>query len=715
MQKTTNDNRIIETDKFPFEFISLLAERESWRKEIHRPIYHIHKWWATRLGSVFRSILLGCILKPEEDLTKLFYKNHSFSGVSVFDPFMGSGTTVGEAHKLGFTALGRDINPVAVESVKVSLGPLNQGSLQNALIELSRGVGKKISKLYYSKDSRDNDCDVLYYFWVMQIICPKCHQSVDLFPSWVIAGNAYPKRNPEVQILCPSCREIFRGIHGQKTANCKSCGKHFVPEVGTVIGPKATCSGCGKTFAVVKAISEVGKKPKFHLYGKLVLTKDGEKEYLKATVEDDIEYKRCSKLLKSEIEKKEISLPILKLEDGYNTRQAINYGFYEWKDFFNDRQLLALGWLQSAIKNLRDKSTRNTFLVLFSGLLEFNNMFVSYKGEGTGAVRHMFSHHILKPERMPIEANIWGTPKSSGSFSNLVRGRLLRAIRYRLKPTEVNGLKTEKGLVCSLPFSGKIESEWPFKGGFVNRGIYISQGDSSVSGLPDRSIDLVITDPPFFDNVHYSELADFFYAWQQTQSNGSFPGTTRNPAEVQDSDPEGFSKKLSGVLRECNRILKDDGLLIFTYHHSRDDGWKALANAIFNSGFVVINSHPVKSEMSVATPKAQAKEPIQLDTIIICRKLDRYKTYDLPNKKNALEIAVKKIKRLQSVGFSLSHNDRKIVYFGQLLTTLLMSDEIESVIELIQDELKGSTTKSVSFPQDSANSLTTTGIHLVEV
>ena len=51
--------RLIETDAFPFEFLSQLAERESWRKEVHRPIYHVHKWWAKRLGSVFRGILLG--------------------------------------------------------------------------------------------------------------------------------------------------------------------------------------------------------------------------------------------------------------------------------------------------------------------------------------------------------------------------------------------------------------------------------------------------------------------------------------------------------------------------------------------------------------------------------------------------------------------------------------------------------------------------------
>src|SRR5205814_7995847 len=83
---------LIESDSFPFEFISQLAEMESWRKEIHRPIYHIHKWWAKRLGSVFRGILLGSALPDCENLVEAFYRQHDFAALTVFDPFMGSGT-----------------------------------------------------------------------------------------------------------------------------------------------------------------------------------------------------------------------------------------------------------------------------------------------------------------------------------------------------------------------------------------------------------------------------------------------------------------------------------------------------------------------------------------------------------------------------------------------------------------------------------------------
>src|SRR5712672_2493696 len=105
---------------------------------------------------------------------------------------------------------------------------------------------------------------------------------------------------------------------------------------------------------------------------------------------------------------------------------------------FNARQLLCLSILADRIRTISDLAIRDLFVCLFSGTLEFNNMFASYKGEGTGAVRHMFAHHILKPERMPLEANIWGTPKSSGSFSTLFHGRLRRALDYAAEPFELS-------------------------------------------------------------------------------------------------------------------------------------------------------------------------------------------------------------------------------------------------------------------------------------
>ncbi|MBF0345464.1 MAG: DUF1156 domain-containing protein, partial [Nitrospirae bacterium] len=71
-------NYLIETDSFPIEFISNIAKRESWRKELYRPIYHIHKWWAKRLGSVFRGIILGSLLHENDNLEKAYYQKNVY-------------------------------------------------------------------------------------------------------------------------------------------------------------------------------------------------------------------------------------------------------------------------------------------------------------------------------------------------------------------------------------------------------------------------------------------------------------------------------------------------------------------------------------------------------------------------------------------------------------------------------------------------------------
>jgi adenine-specific DNA methylase len=184
-------------------------------------------------------------------------------------------------------------------------------------------------------------------------------------------------------------------------------------------------------------------------------------------------------------------------------------------------------------------------------------------------------------------------------------------------------------------------------------------------------------------------LADFFYAWQHLVPRGFInkKGTTRSTNEVQDSDPVDFAKKLQTVFQECNRVLKDDGLLVFTYHHSRGEGWRSVANAILNAGFSVVNAHPVKSEMSVATPKSQANEPIQLDIVIVCRKSEIQTKKQ--SSKMALDKAREKISRLESSGFSLSKNDKKIIMFGQLLASLQTTKDVVLLPDFVEQEITG--------------------------
>jgi putative DNA methylase len=665
--------RLIESQEFPFEFISAVAERESWRKEIYRPIYHIHKWWAKRLGSVFRGILLGALLQDSTHFERAFYSLHNFPDTIVFDPFMGSGTTIGEAHKLGMTALGRDINPVACESVRVALTPLNRQRLNAAFHHISTSSGPQIRELYKTKDKNGVPCEVLYYFWVKQTKCPNCNQNVDLFSSYIFAKNAYPKKKPEVQVLCPTCGNIFQALYHQTQVTCTHCHTHFNPQRGQAKGSKASCSACGHIFPIVESMQAAPHPPTHRLYAKLVLYSQGTKKYLPATEDDYAAYAACKQQLKTEETQGAIRLPHTTLFDGYNTRQAMKYNYHSWQDFFNARQLLALGWLHKSIMELPKSAERDALFSLFSGTLEFNNLFASYKGEGTGAVRHMFSHHTLKPERMPIEANVWGTSKSSGSFSGLFRSRLLHALDYREAPFEVGLNQQNKIFGVSKPIGTQPLAKW----GRLKPGtIALSCGDSANSHLPDNSIDLIVTDPPFFDNVHYSELADFFYAWQMLHPHGFITenqSTTRQDCEVQDTDSTQFAYKLQLVFEECRRVLKENGLLIFTYHHSHPDGWLALANAIYGAQFTVIQAHPVRAELAAATPKSQSKKPILIDAILVCRKQEndtRRQQSPAQALNTAISAAANQFKRLVSTGYKPTEGDKFVIGAAQFFVAL---------------------------------------------
>jgi len=395
--------------------------------------------------------------------------------------------------------------------------------------------------------------------------------------------------------------------------------------------------------------------------------------------------------------------PVVAIAPGYNTNQALGYNYRHWHEMFNARQLLCLSILADRIRTISDPAIRDLFVCLLSGTLEFNNMFASYKGEGTGAVRHMFAHHILKPERVPLEANLWGTPKSSGSFSTIFEGRIRRALDYAENPFEIrvsggSGKNAgEKVFDLSERVGFEVAATYDeFKAG---KRVYLSCGDSSTTDLPDASVDAVITDPPFFDNVHYSQLADFFHVWQRHVLNRDdrLRGeSTRSEGEVQNEDVALFTRRLTGVWTESHRVLKDDGLLVFTYHHSRPEGWRSVLEALMSAGFAITAAHPIKAEMSVAMPKHQAKEPIDLDIVVVCRKA-AFAPTDVAKRSwsAAVLTATSQVQRLRRAGRELSRNDIRVVVTAQILrylssmgnTSVVLAtldervDEIETLIE----------------------------------
>lgn len=676
---------------FPAAMLSAVGTKESWRKEVHRPATSTHKWWAKRLGTVFRGILTSAVTPDGVNPSESYASSLNLAGMVVLDPFSGSGVTGVEALKLGASTVCFDINPVATLVERQALQSWDLEALQAAYRSVESVCRVEVDRLHETEDGRT----VLYYFWVATVICPECAVKVRLFDSPVFSRNAYPERVPKAQVVCPACLAVKESRYDFRTETCQN--GHLIEQRGAVSGQLATCRQ-GHTFKTLSALR--GKRPEYEMYAKMVANPGGSKSYEIITEWDRGLFAECEEMLDSL--PGSAVLPRGELSSGNNTNQAIKWNFRHWRDFFNARQLVSLSLMATAIRDLPGPSPeREALCALFSGTLEFNNLFTSFKGEGTGAVRHMFSHHILRPERTPLEAHPWGTRQSSGAFSTLLMSRLHRAHEYKTNPADLitDGTRVERVTGISKPLSASLAGSWESFAATDGQTAYVATKNSAETDLPDGSVDLVVTDPPYMDNVHYAELADFFHAWLQGMD--PYPGypdtvTTRRSGEVQHADPVEFGKAIEAVWAECARVLKPGGLLAFTFHQARISGWVQVIESLRRTGFVVMAVQPVKGEMTTSIVKAGAREPSNLDSVVVCRRSADGAKNPHRSIEEALATAQKELSGLIGSQIDVGAGDVRSVVRGSLLAYLASTGvELDATVELTVDELATQTIATV--------------------
>lgn len=206
-------------ESFPIVEINRLAIPE---RNAFKPIFQMHKWFARRASCVFRAILLGAMKPAGTDIMEEFYKDHTedpdTNGVRIMDPFMGGGTTVVEALRLGCNVTGIDLNPVAWFIVKTEVEPVDIEELEKAFKRLAQrktASGKSVKEELLGHYKTDCPCcgqeaDIIYTFWVKSAICtnPTCKKQVPLFNDFIIAQKSPSTRYvPDYQ--CPHCTKKF--------------------------------------------------------------------------------------------------------------------------------------------------------------------------------------------------------------------------------------------------------------------------------------------------------------------------------------------------------------------------------------------------------------------------------------------------------------------------------------------------------------------------
>jgi putative DNA methylase len=617
----------------PYAEISSLSRHEAHRKSAHRPAYYVHKWWARRTGSVFRGILLDHLLDPGENRMAAMAQAHDFSDKIVLDCFHGGGTTIGEALRLGCKVVGSELNPVAHFLVAQMVRDVDADTLDAAFEQIRDATEESLREMYKTRcPGCDGDAQIQYTSWIKQIPCEACEQPADLLTNRVVMADFQNPGGGLVQ--CPRCEHPWRARKIGARVKCRGCEHRFVPNK-RVAGTREYRCSCGHHGNILDVVDEASVPPTHRIACLITYCDDCGRGFKAPDVDDVV---RCADLeARAARRLAELRVPKGAIPAGRNTNQMVRYGYRSWHQMFNGRQLLGLDLLVRAVADVKDDAARDALALHLSSTLEFHSMFATSKGLGTGAIRHVFSHHAFIPAKAPLEAHLWGVGTanggSSGGFASLYANRLKAALRWKAAPNEttiVDG-KRVRDAVEGETLAARRATSFDQLADDTADVLLLNQSSASLPEIPDCSVDLCVTDPPYADNVMYAELSDYFYVWlrELLPDHPSFTAELVDDAQeaVQNRhrgrDGDDYADLLAGVFAEVARVLKDDGRLTFTFHHANQGAWHHLRDAIITAGFAVERWWPVFAEMESAMPILGKEHNGHLDIVFVCAKRAR--------------------------------------------------------------------------------------------
>lgn len=669
------------------DMISQLTQDETGKRQYYRPVYSLHKWWARRPGALFRAILLAA-QKNGRELFSLtadgsisaksdYLQSHNLQDLIVLDPFMGGGTTLAEANRLGAKVIGCDLNPVAYWVVRETLKPIELEKLEVYYRQLEQTAGQNIKELYKTDCVQcGREQDSLYSFWLRSVECPHCGQDVFLYKRCLLnegrSRNKPPSSENPATVFCPTCFHLNEW-HGKGGCTCEACQTTFNPETGSYNQGYFSCAHCGHSQIALVEVMRAGKK----LKEKLVAIEywcESCKARLYKTPDEKDRGKLAILSQQFEAQKAHLIFPRQKILPGDSSVRWRLHNYEYYFEVFNPRQLMAFNLLFEGIRAIPEEEYRYALITVFSNSLEYNNMMTPYNYPHR-KLHHLFNYHALPLTTTPVENAVWGLgSEGAGTFANCYR-RYVNAKKYCRAPFDK--FKDRTNTVKTI-YAKAEHIEANFVSTFAelkttSRGTLLLCGDSSsLPQIPDETVDFVITDPPYFDSIHYSELSNFFYIW--LASLIEHPSFTREhvPTTEEAIVNNGMNKGeqeyqhlLMSVFKESGRTLKKEGKLIFTFHHTKWRAWWTVLNAILESGFRVVDSFPVLSEYKV-NPHIRNKQSLDMDLVLVCQK----QTFPFASLSQApLDILERAAQSLTQNDDHATDNKLFLHFMGELLKT----------------------------------------------
>ena len=690
---TMSDIRLIER-WLPIAELSEESTRERRAMTALPPTYYLHVWWARRPLVASRAAVLASLLPADVDRERFLHvlgihgdpvrarrridaakRNEKHLGpdpygykraftytpseddkawaemsigtplrkLLMLDPTAGGGSIPLEAGRIGVTSIGNDLNPVAALILRATAEWPQQ--YRSRLLEQFHIVAGKFIRRAEPKYDRifprePEGIRIEGYLWARTITCPYCHGLVPLSPNWRLALDGTGVR------LRP---RIGKGPRSEG----RTCAFEIVRTAreqspGTVARGDGTCPwpDCGRVIdgGEIKRQARAGKMGEqlFTVaYKRRVATilksgKPGKDKWVRSyrvpRPEDDNGTDIQARLAEKLPEWEALDMvPSERIPEGNKTREPLRYGMPYWRDLFSPRQLFCHGTSVEVFREMLDadraagrlddvrKAAYGYLAFSIDKLLNFNSRMARWSVRRelvTGTFdRHDFSFKWSYAEMVPLIVGLgydWAIEQTAKCIGELVDLASPRA-------KEIAGL-----------FAG-VEREQ------VPPPVTITcKSADSLDHIGDGSVDVVVMDPPYYDNVMYAELSDFFYVWLKRTAGHVFPELFRRNLTDKDNEAvanqvrfegqkgkkalaqQDYQERMASIFAECRRVLKTDGIMTVMFTHKAVGAWDALATGLMEAGFVIAASWPINTEAPSSLhirDKAAAKSTI----FLVCR------------------------------------------------------------------------------------------------
>ncbi|MBU2498630.1 MAG: DUF1156 domain-containing protein [Proteobacteria bacterium] len=549
--------------------------------------------------------------------------------VCMSDPMAGGGSIPFEAIRYGFTVHANELNPVASVILKATLDyPARFGTKtigDTKLIDEIRKHGMRMAGLveerlgsYFPRQKSEN---IFAYIWARTVSCPGTGKPVPLSPNWWLQKGSNPvavriTANPKWN----QCR--FEIVHAKVAIQSN-------PDHGTISRGTAISPWTGDTIDgdYIKAEAQAGRMGQ-QLYALGIQTANGKS--FRAPTRDDLE------AISSGEKELQAKLPIWEAR-GLIPREPypevstdprpLRYGMKTWGDFFSPRQLLALGTYLEVFQDVMAEARNalpkeladavQTYLALaIDKCADYNSRMVRWHSS-RGVIAGTFDRHDFSFK--------WSHAEFDAA--------------HNLFPWTLSQVEDSYKGIAELVETAQLDLFDRSNGKPLER-MSISQGNAqNLSALKTGSAHLICVDPPYYDNVMYSECSDFFYVWmKRTLGNvhpeffmdeltdkdneavanvARFEGVGRgNKRDLAEKD---YERKMAACFKEMHRVLHPDGVLTVMFTHKKVEAWDTLALALIGAGFSIEASWPVHTESEHSLH--QAKKNAAASTILlVCRK-----------------------------------------------------------------------------------------------